>query len=85
MGAAYFAFTRGHADGWGTDLSANDLNFADGVGEGAYNWCQETTSISSSQNHRLLIHGPGGSSANGNKVDCVYARCGWRPALRFTL
>ena len=75
----------GHADGWGTDLSANDLNFSDGVGEGSHSWCQETTSISPDQNRRLLIRGPGGSTAVYYGVDNTYTRCSWRPALRLTL
>lgn len=74
----------GHADGWGTDLSANDLNFADS-GDGSRNWCQETTSIDSGENRRLIIRGSGGSSAGSYYVGSAYSYCGWRPALRFTL
>lgn len=73
----------GHADGWGTDLSAADLSF--GKDNGAYNWCQETTSIDSGENRRLRIYGSGGSSAYDSDVDFTSAICGWRPALRFTL
>ena len=74
----------GHADGWGTDLSANDLGFASS-GSGTYSWCQETTSIDPDENRRLRIYGSGGSSASTNYVDNTHSACGWRPALRFTL